>query len=123
MSVIISAAPSPLYRAIWRWHFYAGLMVIPFMMLLAVTGGVYLFKDELNRILYAPYLIVEPQAEAPLSPDEIKARALAVLPGTATSLPAAECRRRFRRRHDQGRGRQAAGLSQPLFRRRPRNPQ
>jgi uncharacterized iron-regulated membrane protein len=85
MSIAIPAAPSPLYRAIWRWHFYAGLMVLPFMILLAVTGGVYLFKDELNRVLYADYLVVEPQAEAPLSPADIKASALAVLPGLATS--------------------------------------
>jgi uncharacterized iron-regulated membrane protein len=27
-----------LYRAVWRWHFYAGLYVIPFMIILAVTG-------------------------------------------------------------------------------------
>lgn len=27
-----------LYRAAWRWHFYAGLFVIPFLMTLAVTG-------------------------------------------------------------------------------------
>ena len=27
-----------LYGAIWRWHFYAGLFVLPFMVLLAVTG-------------------------------------------------------------------------------------
>lgn len=27
------------YRAVWRWHFYAGLMTLPFLILLAVTGG------------------------------------------------------------------------------------
>ena len=27
-----------LYAAVWRWHFYAGLSVAPFLMLLAVTG-------------------------------------------------------------------------------------
>ncbi len=26
------------YRAAWRWHFYAGLYVIPFFIMLAVTG-------------------------------------------------------------------------------------
>ncbi|WP_299845843.1 PepSY domain-containing protein [uncultured Roseovarius sp.] len=26
------------YKAAWRWHFYAGLYIIPFFMLLAVTG-------------------------------------------------------------------------------------
>ncbi|SPH22615.1 hypothetical protein ASD8599_03358 [Ascidiaceihabitans donghaensis] len=29
---------NPFYRAAWRWHFYAGLYVIPFFMMLAVTG-------------------------------------------------------------------------------------
>ncbi|WP_024955233.1 PepSY-associated TM helix domain-containing protein [Sulfurospirillum arcachonense] len=26
------------YKAVWRWHFYAGLFVTPFMLILAVTG-------------------------------------------------------------------------------------
>jgi uncharacterized iron-regulated membrane protein len=80
-----AGAPSPLYRAVWRWHFYAGLLVIPFMILLAITGGIYLFKDELNSVIYGRYLHVEPQDGATLSPDDITARALFVLPGTVTS--------------------------------------
>lgn len=83
-----ATAPSPLYRAIWRWHFYAGLLVIPFMILLAVTGGIYLFKDELNSVIYGKYLTVAPQATAQLSPDEIVGKALAATPGTIrTYLP------------------------------------
>ncbi len=39
----------PLYRTIWRWHFYAGPFVIPFILLLSVTGAAYLFKPELDR--------------------------------------------------------------------------
>lgn len=39
----------PLYRTIWRWHFYAGLFVIPFILILSVTGAVYLFKPQLDR--------------------------------------------------------------------------
>ena len=39
----------PLYRTIWRWHFYAGLFVIPFILILSVTGAAYLFKPELDR--------------------------------------------------------------------------
>lgn len=27
-----------LYRAAWRWHFYAGLYVVPFLVMLAITG-------------------------------------------------------------------------------------
>lgn len=42
-------AANPLYRTIWRWHFYAGLFVIPFILILSVTGGAYLFKPQLDR--------------------------------------------------------------------------
>ena len=33
-----------LYRMIWRWHFYAGIFCIPFVIVLALTGAIYLFK-------------------------------------------------------------------------------
>ncbi|MCB4379610.1 PepSY domain-containing protein [Synechococcus sp. MU1644] len=33
-----ATASSKLYRAAWRWHFYAGLYVIPFFAMLAITG-------------------------------------------------------------------------------------
>ncbi len=39
----------PLYRTIWRWHFYAGLFVIPFILVLSLTGAAYLFKPQLDR--------------------------------------------------------------------------
>ena len=31
------------YRAAWRWHFYAGVYVIPFFIMLALTGLVMLW--------------------------------------------------------------------------------
>ncbi len=40
---------SPAYRAIWRWHFYAGLFVLPFILILSVTGSIYLFKPQIDR--------------------------------------------------------------------------
>lgn len=36
-----------LYRTIWRWHFYAGLFVLPFILILSVTGSIYLFKPQI----------------------------------------------------------------------------
>lgn len=30
------------YNLAWRWHFYAGLFVAPFMIMLSLTGMVYL---------------------------------------------------------------------------------
>jgi uncharacterized iron-regulated membrane protein len=38
-----------LYRTIWRWHFYAGLLVLPFVLLLSVTGAIYVFKPQIDR--------------------------------------------------------------------------
>ncbi|MGH8932450.1 MAG: PepSY-associated TM helix domain-containing protein [Egibacteraceae bacterium] len=43
---------SGVYRAAWRWHFYAGLFVIPFLIILAVTGAIYLFADQLDPMFY-----------------------------------------------------------------------
>jgi uncharacterized iron-regulated membrane protein len=80
-----SAAPSPLYRAIWRWHFYAGLLVIPFMILLAITGGIYLLKDELNSLFYADLLNVEVQAGDFLAPSAIVAAAVGTKAGSVTA--------------------------------------
>jgi uncharacterized iron-regulated membrane protein len=38
-----------LYRTLWRWHFYAGLMVMPLILLLSVTGSLFLFKPQVER--------------------------------------------------------------------------
>ncbi len=46
------------YARIWRWHFYAGLYVAPFMLMLASTGLVVLSKGALDEWLYADRLFV-----------------------------------------------------------------
>lgn len=87
------AVSTALYRAIWRWHFIAGLLILPFILILAVTGGIYLFKDEINDTAYSPLRFVTPAATAPLSPTEITAAAVQAQPGTVTSYspaPAAD---------------------------------
>ena len=38
-----------LYRTIWRWHFYAALYVVPFVVILSLTGAIYLFKPQIDR--------------------------------------------------------------------------
>lgn len=60
----IPTAPlSGAYRAVWRWHFYAGVLVMPFLMLLALTGGLYLFKDEIDQAVYRRMAEVPPVAQ------------------------------------------------------------
>lgn len=49
------------YFLTWRWHFYAGLFVIPFMLMLSVTGLVMLFDDEIEFARYQSILQVTPQ--------------------------------------------------------------
>lgn len=56
------------YRAVWRWHFYAGVFVMPVLMLLALTGGLYLFKDEVDGFLYRDMIRV-PAVKTQAAPD------------------------------------------------------
>jgi uncharacterized iron-regulated membrane protein len=41
--------PKALYAAVWRWHFYAGIFVAPFLMLLPLTGLVMLAAGPIER--------------------------------------------------------------------------
>jgi uncharacterized iron-regulated membrane protein len=63
-----------LYLAAWRWHFYAGLFVIPFLTVLAITGMAMLWIAWLDgrdgeRTAVVPLeapLAISQQAEAAL---------------------------------------------------------
>lgn len=33
----------------WRWHFFAGLFCLPFIVLLCLTGSIYLFKPQVDH--------------------------------------------------------------------------
>jgi uncharacterized iron-regulated membrane protein len=39
------------YRTIWRWHFYAGLFCLPFIFILSISGGIYLFRPQIDDYL------------------------------------------------------------------------
>ena len=73
-----------LYSAVWRWHFIAGLVVLPFVLILAVTGGIYLFKDEINDATQSRLRFVEP-AGTPLQASRIADAALEAHPGRVKS--------------------------------------
>lgn len=74
------------YRAVWRWHFYAGLLVLPFLILLATTGALYLFRDELDAVVHADLKRVEASAGPTAQASALVAASLAAHPGTATKL-------------------------------------
>jgi uncharacterized iron-regulated membrane protein len=56
-----------LYRSVWRWHLVAGMLVLPFLAWLAVTGALYLYKPEIERAVYADWLRIEARPALPIS--------------------------------------------------------
>jgi uncharacterized iron-regulated membrane protein len=40
------ANSSAAHRMVWRWHFYAGLFCAPFIVVLCLSGAIYLFKPQ-----------------------------------------------------------------------------
>ena len=38
-----------LYGILWRWHFLAGLVACPLLLVVAITGGLYVFQHELEH--------------------------------------------------------------------------
>lgn len=79
---------SSLYRRVWRWHFYAGLVCLPFLVLLALTGGLYLFKDEVESRLYRHLQTVEARPGTGLRAEALVSRALAAQAGDAVRFVA-----------------------------------
>jgi uncharacterized iron-regulated membrane protein len=79
------------YRAVWRWHFYAGLFVAPVLLILSITGAMYLFDWEVDGLMHHQALQVEPRgAMQNLATQEAAVRA--AYPGsqiTSMSLPRA----------------------------------
>jgi uncharacterized iron-regulated membrane protein len=47
------------YAAVWRWHFYVGLLVAPVLLIMAITGALYLFEHEIERVWYADLIQVK----------------------------------------------------------------
>lgn len=72
----------PDYRAVWRWHFYAGLFCIPFVIVLASSGSIYLFKTEIESWLDRPYDGLSIQGSSTSAADQVRA-ALGAVPGSS----------------------------------------
>ncbi|MDI7774527.1 PepSY domain-containing protein [Asticcacaulis sp. EMRT-3] len=69
------------YRMIWRWHFYAGLFCIPFIVVLCLTGPIYLFKPQIEAAIDAKYDHLA-FSGAPASAQSQVAAALKAVPGS-----------------------------------------
>ena len=83
MSHVETTAPigvNKLYFAAWRWHFYAGLYVIPFLVMLACSGLMILWFTAIAPE-YGDRLAV-PQGTQALALTAQEAAVLAAHPGT-----------------------------------------
>ncbi len=70
-----------LFRAFWRWHFYASFLVIPVLLVLASTGLIYLLRFQIEPLLHADVMKVDVPANAQrLSYDEQAASLLKQYP-------------------------------------------
>jgi uncharacterized iron-regulated membrane protein len=76
------------HLAVWRWHFYAGIAVLPFLLVLAVTGLAMLASEPADRRLNSNLLDVSPQG-APLPASALAAAVAAARPDAtlATFVP------------------------------------
>lgn len=80
-----AAIAAELQRAVWRWHFFAGLLVLPFLFWLAVTGALYLYKPEIERQFYAEWIHVTP-ARSALPLETLAARVGGAMGGAVTQV-------------------------------------
>jgi len=77
------AASSRLYRAIWRWHFYAGLYVAPFLLMLAMTGLIMVYGNSIETFLGKKYHVT-PGGERASLLDQAKAAQTSIADGAVT---------------------------------------
>ncbi|UUO07480.1 PepSY domain-containing protein [Blastopirellula sp. J2-11] len=75
-----------LFRVFWRWHFYAGLIVSPFILVVALTGAIYLFGAEISDIANQDFLFVESVGTVAAYPALIESAEASIPAGKATRI-------------------------------------
>lgn len=78
-----AAYEARLYRSVWRWHFYAGLIVIPFLIVLAATGLIMLYGSTVESAL-GPRHTVQSEPHVPLTAQA--EAAVAAVPGGSLKM-------------------------------------
>lgn len=73
-SIQTTASPQTgkgLYARLWRWHFFAALIVIPFVLWQSVTGVAYLWREDLSALLYPQLMRVTPATQSVSLDDQL----------------------------------------------------
>ncbi|WP_420465686.1 PepSY-associated TM helix domain-containing protein [Panacagrimonas sp.] len=81
-----AAGDGRLYRRLWRWHFYAAFLVIPFVLLQSLTGTLYLWHDEWADWAHPELRFVEPKAQRASLDAQLSAALTAHPEAQATTL-------------------------------------
>ncbi|CAA0102789.1 Uncharacterised protein [Halioglobus japonicus] len=76
---------SPRYRAAWRWHFFAGVFVVPFLLVLAITGLIMTYYLALDAV-DGERLVVNAQGHTASSPVQQMAAVEAAVKGSEVVL-------------------------------------
>jgi uncharacterized iron-regulated membrane protein len=76
------------HRLLWRWHFYAGLFVMPLLLVLAITGTLYCFQPQIEPLLYHDRMIVDARTQPRLSQQVLLAKATVAEPRDAVPTTA-----------------------------------
>jgi len=71
-----SSLANQFYFAAWRWHFYAGLFVVPFLLVLAVTGLIMLYFNSIETRFGDKHLVEAAGAALPITEQAAAANAL-----------------------------------------------
>src|SRR5690349_15077365 len=67
-SFVSAASSSRLYGRLWRWHFFAAFIVIPFVLWQSITGSLYLWSERWIDFAYPTLRFVQPgSGRVPLS--------------------------------------------------------
>lgn len=80
------SSASGMYRRVWHWHFYAGLICLPFIFLLALTGAAYLFHKQIDDVIYARLLLRDAAPGPTLASTQLIAAALRAEPGDVKAI-------------------------------------
>lgn len=54
---------SRLYALFWRWHFITGFFAVPVLVIVALTGAIITYQDELHPLVYPHMDLVNPIGE------------------------------------------------------------
>ena len=87
-AAVAGTSPMARYAMLWRWHFYAALFVMPLLIVLGITGTIYLYKPQIEAVAYKSQLYVAPQSSPRLPQQTLFDIAQDSTPGGAPILTA-----------------------------------